>query len=89
MKTLLSLAGGALVLTEQAGVVTLSLDKSLSLGGGSAAGVLEVEGQGSVKLSGAQLLLLGEALLNPRVPAAILPEVQAGEALLNAEVSKL
>ena len=67
MKTLLSLANGALTVTEDSGKVTVSFDESL--GGGQAAGV--VKGQGSIILDGTSGLQLGEKLLNAHLPASV------------------
>jgi hypothetical protein len=89
MKVLLSLDGGAIQLQEQAGVFTLVFDASLTVGGGAAAGILKVQGAGTVVLSGAQALVLGEALLNSHLPAAVLPVAEAVEGIVNAEVGSL
>ena len=75
MKTLLSLLGGALLVTEEAGVVTLSFDEAL--GGGAAAGVLK--GSGSLVLNGEQGLQLGVNLMNAHLPPALLPLAQVVE----------
>jgi hypothetical protein len=76
-KQLVNLDGGALVVSEQGGVFTVALDKSVSLGGGAAAGVISVEGQGSVVLSGKQAFDLGMALLEAHSPPALQP-LEAG-----------
>lgn len=67
MKVIFSALGGALVLSEQAEIFTLSWDESI--GGGLAAGI--VKGQGSIVLSGALGLQLGEKLLNAHLPASV------------------
>jgi hypothetical protein len=67
MKTILSLLGGAVVLTEQGGKFTLSLDGSL--GGGAAAGILV--GQASLVVDAASGLKLAQALLNSHLPAVL------------------
>lgn len=79
MKTLLSLLGGALVLTETSGVVTLSFDESL--GGGAAAGILQ--GKGSLIVQGTQGLQLAEKLLNSHLSAGVQPLAVAAETVVN------
>lgn len=71
MKQIVSLAGGAIVLNENAGVFTLSLNESASIGGGQAAGIVKVQGVGSVVLDGETGLKLGQALLNAHLPASV------------------
>lgn len=88
-KVLLSLDGGAVQLVENSGVYSLKLDKSASLGGGKAAGLLKVEGDGSVDLDLDGVLLLSEALANAHVPAALLPAAEAVEGIANAAVKAL
>lgn len=85
MKTLASLMGGAVVLTEEAGKVTLSFDESL--GGGAAAGI--IKGQGSVVLDGAAGLALGEKLLNAHLPAAMQPLAPVVEGIFNQAIAAL
>lgn len=77
MKTLLSLAGGAVVLTEQAGVFTLAFDEKLSVGGGEAAGIVSVQGQGFLVLSGAQAVKLLGTIAMAHSPASLIP-LEAG-----------
>lgn len=89
MKTIFSLYNGALVLTEQGGVFTLSFDESLAVGGGLAAGVISFKGQGSLVLSAAQAAILGEGLLNGVVPAALLPLAKEVEGVANAAIASL
>jgi hypothetical protein len=88
MKTVFSALGGALVLTEEGGVLTLSLDESL--GGGAAAGVLK--GQASVVLDAANGVKLGEAALNGVIQAkapALLPLAEVVEGVANQALQAL
>jgi len=87
VKQLLSLDGGAVTLSEQGGSFVLSFDKSLSIGGGAAAGILSIDGKGSIVLSGLQAVKLLEAVINSHVPAVILPAVEAGEKLANDAIA--
>ena len=88
MKTLLSLLGGAVVLTEQGGVFTLSLNDSL--GGGAAAGVLK--GQASLVLDAGDGVKLGEAALNGVIQVkapSLLPLVEVVEGVANQALTAL
>lgn len=89
MKTIFSAANGAVQLVEDGGVFTLQLSESASLGGGQAAGVLKVQGQGSVILDGQTGLKLGEAMLNAHIPAPLLPLAQVVEGVANQAVALL
>lgn len=73
MKTIASLADGKVMLTEEAGVFSLSFDESASIGGGAAAGVVKVAGKGTVQLDSLAAIHLGEALLNSKLPEAVKP----------------
>lgn len=85
MKTLLSLYGGAITLTEEAGVLTLSFSEAI--GGGSAAGL--VKGSGSIVFGGAQAIQLGEKMLNALLPAALQGAAVAIEAVANAAIAAI
>lgn len=75
MKVIFSALSGAVVLSEDAGVVSLSFDDSI--GGGAAAGL--VSGKGSVQLNGPEAIQLAEKLLNSKLPASVLPLAQVVE----------
>lgn len=85
MKTIISLLGGAVVLTESGGVFTLALTESV--GGGQASGI--VKGSGSVILDGNVGLQLGEALLNAHLPATMQPMASVVEAVVNTSIRAL
>lgn len=85
MKTIVSLAGGAVSVTENAGVFSLNIDASL--GGGSAAGV--VKGQGSILLDAGTALKLGESLLNSHLPVSVQGLAGAVESIVNTAVASL
>lgn len=89
MKTIASLAGGAVSLTEDAGVFTLSLSDAAQVGGGSAAGIVKVQGAGSVVLDAATGLKLGEALLNSHLPATVQPLATIVETIANQAIAAL
>jgi hypothetical protein len=89
MKQIVSLANGAVVLNEDQGVFTLSLSESASVGGGSAAGVVKVQGSGSVVLDAETGLKLGEALLNSHLPASMQPLAQVVEGVANQAIKAL
>lgn len=89
MRTILSLANGAVTLTETDGVVSLNLDESLQLGGGAAAGLVKVSDKGSIALDGETGLKLGEALLNSHIPASLLPLAQVVEGVANQAIKAL
>jgi len=85
MKTLFTALGGALVLTENAGVLTLTLDGSL--GGGAAAGV--ITGSGSIVLNGTTALTLAQNLLNANLPASLLPLATVIEGIVDQAVKAI
>lgn len=84
-----SYLGGALVVSEDAGKVKVSISKAASLGGGKAAGLVSVEGEASLVVEGELGLQLAEALVNSKLPSSIEPLAEAGEAVLNAAVKAL
>lgn len=84
MKTLLTLEGGAITITEQGGVFSLNFNGSL--GGGAAAGI--ITGQGSINLGvGTVGLKLAESLLNHLLPASAQVVAQAIEAVVNSAIA--
>jgi hypothetical protein len=89
MKTIFSLAGGKVSLVEDAGVFTLNVSESASVGGGSAAGIVKVQGEGSVVLDAAAGVKLGEALLNAHLPASVLPLATVIEGVANQAVAAI
>lgn len=82
MNKLLSLANGAVTITEEAGVVSINVNEAL--GGGEAAGI--VSGTATIKLNAAQGLQLAEKLLNAHLPAALLPGALLVEGVANAAI---
>lgn len=83
MKTLATLFGGKLVITENEGVV--SFTEGFSAGGGKTAGILA--GGATETLNAYQGLLAGQALLNSHLSAAILPLAQGVETIVDAAVT--
>ena len=88
-KLIFSALNGAVTLTEDAGVFTLALADSASIGGGVAAGIAKVGGDAHLVLDGATGLKLGEALLNSHLPAAALPLATVVETVVNTAVAAL
>lgn len=89
MKTILSIANGAVILSENEGVFSLNLIDSASVGGGEAAGVIKVSGQASIILDAQSALKLGEALLNSHLPPAMQPVAQIIEGIANQAIAAL
>lgn len=85
MRTLFSLFGGALVLTEQSGNLTLSWNESL--GGGKVKGI--VTGTGSIELGAYSAIQLGETDLNALLPAALQPFALVIEGVANTALVAL
>ncbi len=85
MKVLLSLANGALVVSEDAGKVSVTFNESI--GGGAAAGI--VKGSGSVILDGEMGLQLGEKLLNSHLPVSVQPLALVIETVANQAIKAL
>lgn len=86
MKELLNLGGGAVVLSEQAGDFVLSINEKAALGGGSASGVVSVQGSASVVLKGKLAFDLGMQILEAHSPAAIVPLEQGIEAIADGAI---
>lgn len=83
MKTLFSLFGGALTLTEESGVFTLSFNEAL--GGGQAAGI--IKGSGSFVLNGTQGLQLGEKLVIGMLPSSMQSLASAVSGIINTAIA--
>lgn len=89
MKVLYQNADSSVKLVEDAGVISLSLSEQAQLGGGQAAGIVKVKGEGSIVLDAALGLKLGEALLNSHLPAAVLPLALVVEGIANQAISAI
>lgn len=85
MKQILSLLDGALVVSEDAGVISISLNESV--GGGAAKDI--VSGSASIKLNAMLGLQLGEKLLNAHLPASVLPLAQVIEGAANQAIAAI
>jgi hypothetical protein len=88
-KSIFSAANGAVTLTEDAGVFTLALSDAAAVGGGQAAGIVKVQGSGSLVLDGALGLQLGQALLNAHLPASVQPLAAVVEGIADQAISAL
>ena len=82
MKTLLSIMGGAITITEANGVISLNFNESA--GGGKLAGFLKASG--SVQMNAEQELEVGEGVVIGKLPAAWQPEAQIVAGIINAAV---
>lgn len=89
MKTIASYANGAVTLVEDQGVISLNIDESISAGGGQAAGIVKIQGKGSVVLDGQMGLKLGENLLNAHLPTTVQPLAQVVEGIANQAIASL
>ena len=85
MKTLASLFGGALTLTEQGGIVSLNFNESLAVGSAKGA----IQGSGSIQLNAFLFLQLAEAAINKALPSSVAPLIEAAENVANAAVQAL
>ena len=88
MKVLASLFGGAVQVQEQAGQFSVVFDGSASLGGGSQAGVVTVEGQGKINFNSKQEFDAFMGILIAHSPAAIQPIEAGAQALGDAAISQ-
>lgn len=85
MKTIVTLEGGAITVTEQGADLFLNYDAAA--GGGSLAGILS--GAGSIKLAAGSVgLKAAEAFVNHILPSAAEPFATAIESYINAQVAK-
>lgn len=89
MKTIFSALNGAVTLIEDAGVFTLRLSEALNVGGGEAAGILKVQGAGSVVLDAETGLALGGKLVNGHLPAALQPVAYVFEGIVSSALKAL
>lgn len=89
MKTIVTLAGGVVTVTENAGVFSVNLVDNVSVGGGEAAGIVKVAGTASATLDAATGLKLAEALLNSHLPVAVAPLATVVESIVNTAVAAL
>lgn len=71
------------------GIFEGAISINANVGGGHAAGVVKFGGSLYADMSLEQVLALGFEEFNKIVPAALLPAVEAGEALAEAAVEKL
>ena len=85
MKTIFSMFGGGLTLTEQAGIFTLSVNESA--GGAECAGF--IKGTGSLVLNGSQVLKIGEAFIVGKLPVALQPLTVIVESVVNQAIAAL
>jgi hypothetical protein len=89
MKTLYSAANGAITVTEDQGKISLNFDESLNVGGGDAAGIVSIQGKGSICLNGAQGLTLAAAFINAHIPAQMKPFAAIIETIVNQSLTAI
>lgn len=87
MKELMNIGNGAVILTEQGGDFTLSVNEQAAVGGGAASGIVSVKGSGSVVIKGKLAFDLGMKLLEAHSPAAIIPIEAAVQAIADGAIS--
>jgi hypothetical protein len=86
IKMAFSKSYGPLVISESAGVVTVALALSESVGGGSVAGSLKASVFASAELSAVQLIDAALSLAAVKYPSVAL-EIQGVKALVDAELA--
>lgn len=89
MKTLFSILNGAFTVTEDGGNVTLSINESANVGGGAAAGIIALQGSGSVVLKGKLAFDLGLKVAEADSPSAIVPLEVAAGAVVDSAIGSL
>lgn len=87
MRELFNIGNGAVVLSEQGGDFTLAFDKDLVVGGGLAAGIVEIEGSGKLVLKGKLAFDLGMKILEAHGPAALVPFEQGAAAIADGAIA--
>lgn len=88
MKELMNIGNGAVVLTEEAGEFTLSVNEQAAVGGGQAAGIVSVEGSGKLVLKGKLAFDLGMKILEAHSPAALVPFEEGAAAIADGAISQ-
>lgn len=84
MKTIVTIEGGAITITEKGGDFFMNFDGSI--GGGQLAGI--ISGQGSIKLgSGSVALKAAESFLNHLLPAPTQAIAQLIESAINSAIA--
>lgn len=89
MKELLNLGNGLLVVSQQAGVLSIVINAKAQAGGGLAAGVVSVEDSGSISLNEKQGFDLAMAILMAHSPAALVPFEKGAQAVADAAIDKI
>lgn len=87
MKELLNVGNGAFVISEQGGDFKFSLGGQAALGGGSVAGVLAVEGSGSIVLKGRLGFDAAMKLIEAHSPPALVALEVGAAAVVDAVIS--
>lgn len=87
MQKVFEIPGGKVTASFSEGKAQLEIAESAGMGGGQAAGVVQVEGSAKATLSALQAIQLAEALLNAHLPAAAAAVAQPIEAFINAQIA--
>ena len=86
-KEIVSGDAGSLIISEDSGVAKLALVGSVSLGGGSMAGVVKAKASVEVDVSAQQLIDAGLELAAHKYPAAA-PLIEMAKKAIDAELAK-
>lgn len=89
MKVLYNVGNGALVLSQQGGNFQLAFSEKAALGGGLAAGILSIQGEGVILLQGKLGFDLGMKILESHSPGPLVPIEVAGAAIVDGVVGSL
>lgn len=87
MKEILNIGGGAVILSEQAGDFILAFNEQAAIGGGAAAGIIQIQGAGLVVLKGKMAFDLGMKLLEAHSPAALVPLEEGLKTIVDGAIS--
>lgn len=87
-KILLDIGNGVVVLSEEGGNFTLTINAEAQLGGGKASGIISAKDAGSVTLHGKQVFDLGMAILEAHSPAPVVPLEQAVQAIADNAIDQ-
>lgn len=89
MKELYNIGNGALVLSEQGGDFKLTFSEKAALGGGLAAGIVSIQGEGTLLLKGKMGFDLGMKIIEAHSPAPLAAMEAAGAAIVDGVVAGL
>jgi hypothetical protein len=85
----LTLPGGSFSINESGGNAVLEIKESESIGGGTAAGFLQIEGDGKVTLTGKQMMDIAFAYIESKLPSAAALIAKEVQAFADAEIGNI